>query len=202
MSNNSVPYEIIAAPYEVWVAPVNTAFPDVDEAPLSPWAKVGTSGDLNYTDEGVTVAHSHTFEKFRASGDLGARKVFATEEDLMISLALADMTLEQYRLALNNNPITTTSASSGVPGTKKIGLSLGISVATYALLVRGPSPYGDNMGSQYEVPRAAQSGNPSVTGGRGTPRSLALEWTALVDPNAASDDERFGRLICQTAAAL
>jgi hypothetical protein len=202
MANNSVPYEIIAAPFTVWIAAVGTAFPEVDETPSGSWAKVGSSGDLNYLEDGVTVTHNRSFEKFRALGDLGSRKVFATEEDLMIALTLADLTLEQYKLALNNNAITTVTASSGVPGTKKIGLSSGSSVATYALLVRGPSPYGDDMVLQYELPRAAQSGNPAVVFRRAQPAALALEWTALVDPNASSSDERFGRIVAQTAVAL
>jgi hypothetical protein len=34
------------------------------------------------------------------------------------------------------------------------------------------------------------------------PAALALEWTALVDTNAVSVDERFGRIVAQTAPAL
>lgn len=194
--NNSLPYEIIAAPFTVWYAPVGTGFPNVDDAPLTPWAKVGSSGDLNYMDDGVTVSHAQTMEKFRALGDAGSRKVFRTEEDLLIRLILADLTLEQYAHALNSNTVTTVPAQTNA-GYKWIGLSRGFSVATVALLVRGPSPYGDDFNMQYEVPRAAQSGNPEVVMRKGTPAGLALEWTALVDPNAVSDDRRFGRLVAQ-----
>lgn len=200
MSNNSLPFEVIAAPFVVWFSPVGTAFPLINAAPAAPWAKVGTSGDLNYTEDGVTVGHSQEVEKWRALGDVGSRKVFRVSEDMMIRLALADLTLEQYQHALNANPVTTVPAGSGTAGYKKIGLSRGFAVATVALLVRGPSPYGDDFTMQFEIPRAAQSGNPEPVMKNGTPAALALEWTALVDPNAANAEERFGRLLAQHAA--
>lgn len=196
MSNNSVPYEIISAPFTVYISPVGTTFPLINATPAAPWSKVGTSGDLSITDEGVKVSHKQSMKKFRALGDAGSRKVFRTDEDLMIALALADLTLEQYALALNSNAITTTPAGSGTAGFKKIGMSRGFSVATVALLVKGPSPYGDDMFLQFEVPRAAQSGDPSIVmRNNGEPAALALEWTALVDPNASSVAERFGRIV-------
>jgi len=194
--NNSLPYEIIAAPFTAWVAPVGTAFPDVEFAPSAPWAKVGSSGDLNYTDDGVTVSHSQDMTLFRALGDAGSRKAFRTAEDLLIKLMLADLTLEQYKHALNSNTVTTVPAASNA-GYKKIGLSRGFSVATVALLVRGPSPYGAAWVLQFEVPRAAQTGNPEVVMRKGEPAALALEWTALVDPDATTEDERFGRILAQ-----
>jgi len=200
---NSVPYEIIAAPFDVYWAAVGTAFPLIDAAPSASWSKVGSSASLNYMDsDGVKVSHSQKMNPFRALGDAGVRKTFRTEEDLMIALTLADVTLEQYQHALNRNAITTSAASSGVAGFKKIGLSRGFAVDTVALLVRGPSPYGDNMQMQFEVPRAAQSGNPQVVMKKDTPIGLALEWTALVDPNAISTAERFGRLVAQHQLAL
>jgi hypothetical protein len=81
-------------------------------------------------------------------------------------------------------------------------MSRGFSVATVALLVRGPSPYGDLMNLQFEVPRAAQTGNPQVVMKKDAPAGLALEWTALVDPNASSVAERFGRIVAQHQLAL
>jgi len=198
---NAIPYEVLGAPFTVWAAPVGTAFPDVDAEPTSPWAKVGTSGDLNYFSEGVTVEHSQSMAFFRAAGDCGSRKAFRTEEDLKIRLTLADLTPEQYAHALNDNAITTVAAGVGVPGTKTIGLSRGTAVATMALLVRGPSPEMADGVAQYEVPRAAQTGNPAPVFRNGEPAGLALEWTALVDTDAASADEYFGRLVVQTADA-
>lgn len=203
MPSNSLPYEIIAAPFDVWFAPVGTAFPDIDDdTPASPWARVGSDGNLNYFDEGVKVSHKQVMAKFRSLGDVGSRKIFRTEEDLMIGLKLADLTLEQYAHALNSNSVTTTAAGAGTAGFKTIGLSRGASVATVALLVRGPSPYMDGGYLQFEVPRAAQSGDPETILKNGDPAGLALQWDALVDPDAASDDVRFGRIKAMTAVAL
>lgn len=199
MSNNSAPFEIIAAPFTVWFAPLGTTFPLIDAVPAAPWAKVGSSGDLNYLTDGVKIKHSQAMSLFRALGDAGSRKAFRTEEDLMVSLVLADLSLEQYAHALNSNTVTTTAAGSGTAGFKSMGLSRGFSVATYALLVRGPSPYGENWNMQFQVPRAAQTGSPEAVMRKGDPAGLALEWTALVDPNAATEFKRFGELLAQHA---
>lgn len=201
---NSEPFEIIAAPFEMYVAPVGTAFPLIDAAPAVDWVKVGTSGNLNISDAGVTIAHHQATKIWRSLGDAGARKIFRTEEDLLISFELADISLEQYQIALNSNPVTTVAAGIGTAGYKKLGLSRGLGIATRALLLRGvdSSAYGEAWTAQYEVPLAQQTGDPKVVITRSDPAMLALEWTALVDFGAASPDERFGRLVMQTADAL
>lgn len=202
---NTTPYEIIAAPFDVYRAPVGTAFPLVNATPSASWKLIGSNGSLNYDEAGITISHGQDFEKFRALGDAGVRKMFRTAEELAIKLKLFDITLEQYAAALNDNTITTVAAASGVPGTKKIGMSRGFAVATMALLIRGNvTPYGANAAwnMQYEIPVAAQVGTPSVIYNKSTPVGLDLEWMVLVDPSAATADERFGRIITQTATAL
>jgi hypothetical protein len=86
-------------------------------------------------------------------------------------------------------------------GFKTLGLSRGLDVPQRALLVRGASasPYGEGWISQYEVPVVVQIGEPEVVFTKGEPAMLALEFVALEDPDAASDDERFGRLIAQNS---
>lgn len=197
------PYEIIAAPFTVWFAPVGEAFPAIDAAPAGNWAMIGTSGDENYTEDGVTVAHSQTIETVRVAGTTGPRKAFRTAEDLMIRLTLFDMTLEHYARAMNGNAVTTTAAGSGTAGFKKIGLRQGLEVTRLALLARGDaSAYGDGWKAQYEVPICFQSGSPEPVFRKGQPAGLALEFTALEDSGAASEAERFGRLVFQHQAAL
>lgn len=203
---NTAPLEIIAAPFDVYRAAVATAFPAIQSNPAVAWTKIGSNGSLNYDDgEGVSIVHEQEFSEFRALGDAGVRKMFRVKEALRIKLKLYDITLEQYKAALNDNTITATSASSGVAGQKKLGLSRGFTVATMALLIRGNvSPYGTAAAwnTQYEIPIAVQIGSPEVIYKKSEPVGLALEWMALVDTGASSSDERFGRLVTQTADAL
>lgn len=199
----TAPLEIVSAPFEVYVGPVGESFPDTDETPGGNWVLIGTSGNLNYTEDGVTVSHQQTIEKFRAHGSTGPRKAFRTEEELMISFTLADMTLENYKHALNQNTVTDVAAAAGVPGYRHINNYQGLDVDQRALLVRGvdASPYQAGAEIQYEVPVCYESGSKELVSSKGTPMALSLEYTALEDPNAASEGLRFGRILMQDADA-
>lgn len=197
------PYEIIAQPFELWVAPLGTAFPNVGNTPSSPWTLIGTSGSLNYDDDGVTVSHEQKVETWRALGSTGPRKAFRTEEDMSIALKLCDISLEQYRRVMNDNTVTTTAAGTSTAGQKKLGMSRGLEVKQFALLVRGTNASAYGYGNaQYEVPVAIQAGKPKPKFMKGKPATLDLEYQVLEDPAAASEDERFGRLVVQVSAAI
>lgn len=197
--SNSTPFEVIAGPATLYIAPYGEAFPLIDAAPAGNWTKVGTSGDLNYDEEGLTIEHAQETSPWRALGDAGTRKMFRMTEDLRLRIILVDMTLEQYHLALEHNTVTTTAAVAGTAGFKKVGLSRNLNLTARALLLRmtGLSSYGADWNAQYEIPRAQQTGNPAPIVRKGQPMSLALEWTALVDTAAATADEYFGRLVIQ-----
>lgn len=192
--------EIIGAPLTIWLAPVGTAFPAVNVAPSGSWTLLGTSGDENYSEEGVQVTHAQTLNQVFTAGSTGARKVFRSRESFKLGVTLLDMTLAQYGVVLGT--VSTVAPGAGTIGTKKVGLSRGESVVLYALLARGPSPYLEGANGQFEVPVCYQSGDPRPTFSKGNPAGLALEFEALEDPAAASEAERFGRLIAQHAAAL
>lgn len=199
----SEPFEIIAAPFSAYWAPVGEAFPAIDAAPAGNWTLIGKNGDQNYSDEGITVAHSETMEMFRAVGGTGPRKVSRTEEDLMIRFTLWDLTLEQYALALNNNTVAATAAGSGTAGFKELGTYRGCDVSTLALLLRGTfSPEGAGWNTQYEVPLCVHTGSPEPVFAKNAPAGLALEFTALEDPSASAEANRFGRLVVQHQAPL
>jgi hypothetical protein len=193
---NDTPYEIIAAPFTLWLAATGTAFPVVDAAPAGTWTKIGSSGALNYDEGGVSIEHSQSVSKWRPLGSAAPTKAFRTEEDLTISLVLHDLTLEQYAFALNGGSVTTVAAGSGTAGYKSLPLTQGLLVTRYALLVRGVSPYGDFTG-QYEVPIVVHAGTPSVVYTKGEPAGLALKFEALRDTSLG-----LGTLRMQTAAAL
>lgn len=195
-----VPYEVIAAPFEAWVAPVGEPFPLIDEAPSANWSLIGTSGDRSTTEDGVFVSHSQTTEIVRGLGATGPIKVFRTEEDLIIRLTVMDITLEQYTHALNANTVTETAAGTGTAGFKTMSMHRGSSVSQNALLVRGKvSPYGDGWNTQYEVPVVFQTGTPELVFQKGTPAGLALEFTAIEDPNVSAPADRFGQIVEQNA---
>lgn len=189
---NPAPFEVIGAALTVYIAPLATVFPALGVTPTGGWVKIGTSGPLNYADDGVSFDQAQAINFWRSLGDSGSRKAFRTTEDLKIMLTLVDLTLEQYSYAVNSNTVTDMGAY------KKIGLSRGLVIATNALLITGPSPYMENGSAQYEIPRVCQSGSPKPVFKRSDPVGLQLEWSALVDPAAASADEYFGRFLAET----
>jgi hypothetical protein len=135
-------------------------------------------------------------------GSTGPKKVTRTSENLRIALVLNDLTPEQYAKALNDVAVVPIAAGSGTPGHKDITLRQGFDVSVFALLCRGRSPYGDNWNMQYQVPIVYQSANPAPVFNKGDAAGLAFEFTAIEDPSAATEAERFGKLVAQDADAL
>lgn len=173
------PYEIVASPLTVWVAPVGTAFPDVDAVPSGTWFKLGTSGDKNYDDDGVTVSHEQSLEVFRGAGSTKPRKAWRTEEDIVVGFTLVDVSASQYAKILNDAAVDTEVAGPGTPGTKTVTLDQGIEVSQLALLARGVSPEGEEFVAQYQIPRCYQSANPSPVYGKTGPAGLECEFRTL-----------------------
>lgn len=195
---NSVPFEIIGVPFEIWEAPVGTTFPDIDADPSAPWAKVGTSGKLNYSDDGVTVEFSETVSKFRGAST-AVRKQWRTEEDVMVKAKVLDLTLEQVSRALNFN--TVSDIPGGTQNSSKVGLFKGAGIAQRAVVVRGPSPYLDGALSQFCIPVASVQSSTSVQFKKGEPAGFEITWTAYADPDASSEDETYGYLQAATDVA-
>ena len=195
------PFEIVMSPFEVWLS-ASEAWPDLDETPSGAWAKLGTNGKYNLAEDGVTVAHEQSISTHRTLGSTGPVKAARTEEDLRISLILEDMTAEEYGKVLNNVTAVDVPAESGVPGHREITLRQGPDVSEFKMLIKGPSAYGDAWAAQYQIPRVIQFGNPSPVFNKGDAVGLACEFLALEDPDAATEAERFGKLLVQDATAL
>lgn len=196
------PYEIMMSGFDVYVAPVGEAFPDVDETPAGNWTLLGTNGKFNYSEDGVVITHGQTISAHRTLGSTGPVKAARTEEELMIAFTLEDVSMEQYAKVLNGVSVSTTAAGAGTPGYKDITLRQGLNVNTYAMLIKGPSPYGDSWHLQFQIPRVFQNGSPAPTFNKGDAAGLATEWIALEDPDAATEAERFGKIVAQHATAL
>lgn len=189
------PFEIIAGPATVYVAPVGTAFPAINAAPSASWTSLGD------TEGGVTVTHEQSVTLLRVDQSTGPKKAIRTEEALVISFSLANLTLENYARIMNDVAVTDTAPGTGTAGHRSFKMRLGPDVARFAMLIRGPSPYMD-ANLQYEIPVVVQSGSPSVSFVRDDKSVLSVEFNAIEDSNASSPADRFGTLRAQDAAPL
>lgn len=172
------PYEIICAPYQVYAAPTGTAMPQIDVAPTGPWLLLGTSGDKNYSDTGVTVTHSQTVSSFTPAGSTTIRKAWRTEEGLTVGFELADLSPNQYAMMLDNVTVTTVGATTGNAGDQHFEVFRGVQVQQYALVVQGISPVNENYTAQYEIGSSFQMGNPAPRFSKQGPAMLAIEFHA------------------------
>ena len=188
---------VLVGPGKLYVADFSStlAFPNVETAPPGTWVELGE------IDGGVTITPSQTIDLHRVDSETGPVKATRSEEDVVISASLAEMTLEHLKEVFNSNSLIATAAASGVPGTKAIGLYRGLVVTERALLFRTKqSPYG-NYVTQYEVPRGVFIGEAGMAWTKDEKTMIPVEFTALVDPNASSDNEKFGRVVMQDAAS-
>lgn len=189
------PFEIIAGPASVFIGDTTATFPLIDEAPAfeDGWTSLGD------TEGGVTARHTQSVELLRTDQSTGPKKAIRSEEGLEIEFALAELTLENYAKALDDVTISTTAASGTVAGSKSIKPFRGLDVKQYSLLVRGPSPYLDGN-LQFEVPVVVQTEEPEVEFSRDDKAVLATMFVALEDPDAATEDDKFGTIRAQNTA--
>jgi len=173
----AAPFEVIAAPYDCYVAPLGTAFPALDAAPAVAWKLIGTAGSRNQTDTGVTVTNSQTVGEFTPGGSTVVRKRWRQAEGLTVALAIADMSVVQYANAVDA-AVTVVAPGTTQAGESHFEMFRGTQVAAYALLVRGISPFNDAFVAQYEVPSVHQMGSPAPNFSKQNPSELALEWHA------------------------
>lgn len=177
------PFEIIAGPFEIYVAPVAEAFPAINAAPAGNWTLLGVGGSKNYEPgAGVLVRAESTEEFVRSLGTTGPRKSFRTEEDLYIEFTLNDARIETFAKVLNDATMTTVP---GPPGHKSIPLLQGRTMKTLAMLARGVdiSPYGDTVGwhTQWEIPIVTRTGNLEVKHAKAPEVQLKTVWRTLQD---------------------
>jgi hypothetical protein len=188
----TAPFEIIAGPARVYIAPVCEAFPAINATPAGNWTYIGD------TEGGVNVSHPQEFQRLTVDQRLLTRKIIRTSAGMIVAFSLAEITLEQYSKFLYGATVTDTPAGPGTAGFRYFNIEPSVDVNTYALLVRGPSPYMD-ANLQYEIPKAAQTSEPEIAFVKDDKAVLPCEWEVLEDPNNAN---RFGVLRAQDAAPV
>lgn len=187
-------YALLTKVGRIYLAPVGTAFPDLTDAPASPWR------DLGDTQDGVDLNSDDKVELIRTDQRTGPVKATRTDETVVVKTKLAEMTLENLADALGAT-LTDTAAGSGTIGTREINLHRGSDVQEFAFLFRGDSPYG-NFPAQYELPRAYCDEVGAIKYDKGKNVAIPVTFKCLEDLEAATDDERYGRLVVQDAVAL
>lgn len=190
------PFYLIAAPFDVYLAPAGTAEPALGTPPAGDWERLGSNGAYDYAEDGITVTHDQTVEKFRGLRGTGFIKAFRTAETLTLGFTLHDLSLEQYAKAINDQTVDVDGDEHAIP------LHQGPNVAQFALVCRGASPYEDDtLEMQYYIPKVFQGANPAPVHKKGQPAGLALSFEALEDLDASTTAERFGRLVAQTTGS-
>lgn len=179
------PFEILVGPAEVYLAPVGEAFTAVDTAPAGNWV------DLGRTDGETQVSFDQDINPIFADQVTGALKAVRTREAVMVTLNFIDLTLETFGRVLNDATVT---SDAGPPATKTITLYQDVDVNQHAMLLRFDSAYNANNG-QMELPVVIQSEAPEVSFTREDKSILTSRWMTLEDQNAASDAEKFGRIV-------
>lgn len=200
---STAPFELLIAQFALYLAAVGEAYPAIEDAPAGNWTLIGASGSDNYDESGVVINHDQALNPIRTYGATGPRKFVRTTEDLKVTLNLVDLTLEEYTRIIADVAVATTAAGGGAAGFKEINLLRGISVPEIAILLRADqSAYGDGWNTQYEIPRAVQTGSQSPTFVKGDAPMLVMEYSAVEDLSASTDAQRFGRIVSQNAAPV
>lgn len=176
------PHEIVAAPLTVYLADIGTAFPNVDVAPAGDWEILGTEGDRNYDEEGVTVSHAEEVLDFKPAGSTMPVKRFRTGETLEIKLNLADVSPDMYAKVMNDAAVTIGGND------KSFSLFRGDQVNSFAILARGMSGVDNDLNAQFEIPKAFVSVNGEVKWNKGSVAVLPISILAVVHALDGSDD--------------
>ncbi len=193
---NTQPYEILTGVGTLYKAPVGTAFPALTATPAAPWVSLGE------TDGGVKVTPDQTTKTFSTDQRTGVVKVIRSDETLTVETNLKHSTLENISLLMGPS-VTDTPAGAGTIGTREVPLHRGAEVAEWALLFRHEygSPYGDYP-AQFELPRGFFDGPAGQEFKKDGEVLIPVKFVALEDLNAAQEEDRFGRIVAQDAAAV
>ncbi len=187
-------YSVLTNVGRFYIAPVGTAFPALTATPGAPWR------DLGDTQDGVDVEHDDKIEKVRTDQRTGAVKATRTEESMLVKTKLVEATLENLA-DVTGVTLTDTAPGVGTIGTREIPLHRNAKVDEWAVLFRGYSPYFDGP-AQYQIPRGFFGKVDAVKYDKGKNAAIPFTFEALENLSAATEDERFGKLIAQDAAAL
>jgi hypothetical protein len=170
------PHEVVATPLTIYLAAIDTAFPDVADDPSlfdAAWQLLGKEGDANYDDSGVSVDHSETVVDFTPAGRTMPSKRFRTTETFELALNLVDLSPETYAKVMNDAELTSTGTS------QSFSLYRGDQVNSFAVLARGMSTVDNTLSLQYVFSKAFVSVSGKVEWTKGKPSMLPVTILAI-----------------------
>lgn len=178
--------EVVAAPYDVWLAVVGTAFPAISANPAGAWFKVGSAGAENYDEDGIVLALSQAMNEWTGAKNTEASKVWRTADAKEVRVPLVDLSPNQFAKVMDDAAVTTVARAAGAAGQKFFDADRGITVAEFALLARGVSSLGEQFTAQLEVKRCYQSADFEIAGKKGEPGKLECVFRTLKPAAAPS----------------
>lgn len=190
---NTLPYEILVGVGQLYIAAAGTAAPAVSASPGAGWT------DLGDTDGGVKVIKTQNIETFSSDQRTGKLKARRTEEGVTIKTNLNEATLENLAYAIQGT-VTDTAPGAGTIGIRTLHMHAGPEVSEFALLFRGQSPYG-NFPGQYYVPRGFVDDDIEMEFTKDGKTLIPMKFEALEYESASTENERFGTVTYQDAAA-
>jgi hypothetical protein len=198
---SQLPLEIVVSPAQIYLGPTTEAWPDVDDAPVANWALLATVGYENYAEEGVHILHNQETVPHFTLGSTGPMKMSRTQETLSITVIMHDLDPDETSKGWNANTVTSEAAGAATGGYDWHGLTAGLSLTEYRMLVRipGESPLLADANAQFEIERVVEVGSKDLQFAKGNMVGLQMEFMALEDPDASTDAERFGRYNAQDA---
>lgn len=196
---SQLPNEIIVYPADIYLAPTDEAWPDVDATPSGNWTLLGTTGNENLAEDGVRIRKETTHQLHFTLGSTHVKKISLTQEVLVISATLIDLDPDQLTKVINHTAISDVAPGEGTSGYEQIGLSTNLDLTEKRMLIRLPVSSMDvDMNSQFEIERVVALGSPELIFSKADMAGWACEWYALEDPDASADDQKYGRWIAQT----
>ncbi len=173
----------------LYVGPVGEAFPAVNANPAGNWV------DMGEIDGGVTVTHDQTIDEHQIDSESGPVKATRSGETLVITANLAEATSANLAKVLDDQTV----AASGTPNknTTPLYRSDGV-VAEHAFLFKGNSPSGA-FNAQYQLPRGYFGGTTARSFTKDTKTFTPVEFHALVDDTAGTEQQKFGNWVEQTS---
>lgn len=197
---DQLPNNIMVGVADIWLGPTDEAWPDVDDTPAGNWELLGTTGNEEYSEDGVHLQFTRQHVKHFTLGSTHPKKASITREELMVSLTLLDMDPDELSKAFNHNTVSSVAAGAAAGGYDWHGLSLNLTPTEKRMLIRmAYSPLLTGGNSQFELERVYAVGDYDMAFTKDGMVGAAMEFHCLEDPDASTDAERFGRWVAQDA---